>query len=255
MRGGRLLPWPSVALTIGTGCTPYSGPVTTNVDELTAAVEGYAIVHAQIFDGSRSPRVLEGVKARCEDESVCQTAVIRHDRGDEVRVAGKRAGTTSVVVDYVHPVRKKRGSKRVNVTFVEGRVSWLRVGEPAVTEQRLVLLNGPQSEPWSCPTSTAGTFRYNGFVWESVMHDRVRLFECEKPFEVIPGRRSFYDYEATPNRWYDHPFGSTVLVCATVTADGSRWASLDVYSRDGRRRLMQQGEVPPLLCLRVPSGP
>jgi hypothetical protein len=248
------LRWPSAAALLASGCTPYSGPVTLNVDELTAAVGGYAIVHAQIFDGSRAPRVLSGIRARCEDETICQTVVVHHERGDEVRIAGKRAGTTWVVVDWMHPVRNKPGSGRVKATFVEGRSVELRVGAPAVTEQRLVLLTGPGSQRWSCSSSTAGTFRYNGFVWDSVIHDRVRLFECEKPFEVIAGQPSFYDYQATPNRWYDHPFGSTVLVCATITPTEQRWASVDIYSRDGQTRLSRQGIVPAKLCQRTPGG-
>jgi hypothetical protein len=234
-------------------CKPplYSGPVVVQGDRCTGAVEGYMTLYAQIYEGSRSPLVLRGVRGKCEDPKVCQVAVVSGNKGDEIRVAGARPGSTHVKVSYVHPVRKEPGSERVRVIFAAGRVAPLQVGRPAVTRDRLLVLEGPGGQAMSCASASLSTFRYNGFVGERLMSDRVRLFECEKPQEILKGKQSFYDYSATPNRWNRAPFGSTVLVCATTSADGKEWSSLSIYSRDGKNLLARDGVAPEDLCRRI----
>jgi hypothetical protein len=249
----NLLPAVFVVLSLTTaGCRPlYSGQVVFQGGHLTAAVEGYMTLYAQIYEGSRAPLILRGVTGRCEDQEICQVAVVSGDRGDEIRVAGKRPGRTQLKIKYVHPIRKKPGWKIMKVRFVTGRVTRLKVGQPAVTKDRLLFVEGPRAQLMSCAESYHHRFSYNGFLWKSIMNDRVQLFECENPVEVIKGKRSFYDYAATPNRWNNAPFGSTVLVCATLSLGDKKWSSISVYSWNGKDLLSREGVVPDELCKRV----
>ncbi len=103
----------------------YSGPVNvpTRIDPVT--LDAFYSQYVLVFDGGRTPVGASNVTARCADASICEATVVpladNNQRWPELRVVGKQLGTTTVIVDLVHPTHHTPEQHVLVIEFVSAR--------------------------------------------------------------------------------------------------------------------------------------
>jgi hypothetical protein len=90
-----------IAVMLLAGCHPSTWWVSMP-KQLTAPTTGYVPFRAEAEQGGVKPGPIQDITAQCDDPTICVACVIHSQKlgeASEVRVFGKRAGATTLLVD------------------------------------------------------------------------------------------------------------------------------------------------------------
>lgn len=194
--------------------------------DATVALDTFYALTPVVFDsscGCRAPAGVLELTATCQDPSVCSTEVSPGSWSGrlEARVIGKRAGRSTVVVEYLHPGTNTRERQVMTLSFVAPTARpVLALGATAPPDARPIdhhlrpLAGGTLVPGGRCSVET--TLR------DSIVggaRPDVRLYACS---EAITGPDGTPRFRACPDGMMcPSDRGHEYVLCATVGADGA----------------------------------
>jgi hypothetical protein len=172
-----------IVLGLVAGCGGHAWRVAAPAEVQTVPLDGFVSVPVQAVAGGIEPQPVQSLTAICADESICEARVV--GPGD-VRVVGKRVGSTTLEIDAKNPIDHEREKRSVRVAVVaapERPTLALGAPLPAGTES---IHRSTEAQVGHCVAST-GT--YDELVAGAGRAD-VRLYTCTA-FVDEAGERRF----------------------------------------------------------------
>ncbi len=112
-------------LTILAACHPEPAARAEFVPRIPLRADEFYSTYVSIAHGSRVPLSVEQLQARCVDPRVCEAVIVPahapNARWPELRIIGLATGTTSAIVEYVHPRRHVPITETIEVTVAASR--------------------------------------------------------------------------------------------------------------------------------------